>query len=299
MSASPTSEPSGGAWPVSLASASEGARAAGRVLRLPFRGHLWRGRAGAWLGAGRGASLEFQDHRVYVPGDDPRHINWQAYARTGVYSMKLYREEVNPSVDVVFDRTASMALDEAKARRTLELLLFAAASGREAGASVRGWTLAGGAAAPIEVDALTAGAVTLTTAPNPLPLDLSSVPLRAGSLRVLITDGLFEAPPDHVLSRLAAGGGHAVVFLVFSEAESRPDWSGAIELEECETGALRDQQIAPDAYDRYLEAYRRHFASWQDAGRRFGAATARVPSEPTLVEALRLEALATAAVEPV
>ncbi|MFN9663179.1 MAG: DUF58 domain-containing protein, partial [Akkermansiaceae bacterium] len=26
--------------------------------------------------------MDFQDHRSYSPGDDPRHINWQAYART-------------------------------------------------------------------------------------------------------------------------------------------------------------------------------------------------------------------------
>ncbi|MEJ6642028.1 MAG: DUF58 domain-containing protein [Akkermansiaceae bacterium] len=39
-----------------------------------------------------GSALYFQDHRAYSPGDDPRHINWQAYARTGQYTMKLYRE---------------------------------------------------------------------------------------------------------------------------------------------------------------------------------------------------------------
>ena len=47
-------------------------------------------------GSGTGSSLDFQDHRAYSPGDDPRHINWQAYARTGSYTMKLFREEVRP-----------------------------------------------------------------------------------------------------------------------------------------------------------------------------------------------------------
>ena len=75
----------------------------------------WSGTAGNVLGRGTGSSIDFQDHRQYVPGDDPRHINWQAYARTGHYSMKLYREEVTPRIDLVYDVSGSMFLDTAKA----------------------------------------------------------------------------------------------------------------------------------------------------------------------------------------
>ena len=90
--------------------------AAGR-LRLPLRSRVWKGQAGEFQGAGVGSSLDFQDHRTYVPGDDPRHINWQAYARTGQYTMKLYREEVRPVVDVVLDASESMFFDPQKAQR--------------------------------------------------------------------------------------------------------------------------------------------------------------------------------------
>ena len=31
----------------------------------------------------RGGSAEFQEHRPYAPGDDPRRIDWLAFARTG------------------------------------------------------------------------------------------------------------------------------------------------------------------------------------------------------------------------
>ena len=59
-------------------------------IRLPLRNKIWRGGSGEFAGAGTGSSLEFQDHRAYTAGDDPRHINWQAYARTGQYSMKVW-----------------------------------------------------------------------------------------------------------------------------------------------------------------------------------------------------------------
>ena len=61
-------------------------KAAASVARLPLRAGMWSGVAGSVLGQGTGSSIDFQDQRQYMPGDDPRHINWQAYARTGNYT---------------------------------------------------------------------------------------------------------------------------------------------------------------------------------------------------------------------
>ena len=95
------------------------------MFSLPLRQRTWKGGAGDHAGRGTGASMDFQDHRAYSPGDDPRHINWQAFARTGQYSMKLFREEVRPLVDVVVDVSASMFYPEEKAVRSVELFYFA------------------------------------------------------------------------------------------------------------------------------------------------------------------------------
>src|SRR5277367_3096745 len=100
-------------------------------LRLPFRSRNWRGHAGNWLGVGAGSSIDFQDHRPYLPGDDPRYIDWRAYARTGTYMMKMYREEVSPQVDLVLDASRSMGFEEKKRTRTLELACFCARSARQ------------------------------------------------------------------------------------------------------------------------------------------------------------------------
>ena len=105
---------------------------AGR-LRLPLRSRVWKGQAGEFTGTGTGSSLDFQDHRNYLPGDDPRHINWQAYARTGNYSMKLFREEVRPVIDLLIDASESMWCEPAKAKRAAELVYLIAESARLAG----------------------------------------------------------------------------------------------------------------------------------------------------------------------
>ena len=61
------------------------------------------GRIGERLGSGTGSSLEFQDYRPYAPGDDLRHVDWAAYARSELIAVRLYREEVAPRIDLVVD----------------------------------------------------------------------------------------------------------------------------------------------------------------------------------------------------
>jgi uncharacterized protein (DUF58 family) len=117
-------------------------RAVAERLTLPFKLGLRRSN-GCVPGAGTGSSLDFQDHRPYVPGDDPRHIDWQAYARSGHYTMKLYREEVHPLADLVLDASPSMFLDDEKRRRTLELSWFCVESALRSGASVRLFSIEG------------------------------------------------------------------------------------------------------------------------------------------------------------
>src|SRR5438445_12089783 len=104
-----------------LAAIHRAMEAVAQRLRLPFRTRTWRGMSGNWLGAGIGSSIDFQDHRPYMPGDDPRYIDWQAYARTGHYTMKLYREEVSPQVDLALDISASMVFENEKAARAFDL----------------------------------------------------------------------------------------------------------------------------------------------------------------------------------
>ena len=43
----------------------------------------------------RGASVEFAEHREYVPGDDIKHVDWKLYARSDRYYIKQYEEETN------------------------------------------------------------------------------------------------------------------------------------------------------------------------------------------------------------
>ena len=55
-----------------------------------------------------GASVEFAEHKKYSPGDDIRHIDWRALARTDRYFVKQHQREVVLSCLLVLDCSASM-----------------------------------------------------------------------------------------------------------------------------------------------------------------------------------------------
>ncbi len=58
--------------------------------------------------ASRGFNVEFLEHREYYPGDDPRHVDWKVFAKSGRYYVKQHEEEKNLQVYIVMDTSASM-----------------------------------------------------------------------------------------------------------------------------------------------------------------------------------------------
>src|SRR4051812_9419968 len=56
----------------------------------------------------RGFSVEFVQHREYVPGDDIRHIDWKGYGRSERYTIKQYEQETNFSCHLLLDASNSM-----------------------------------------------------------------------------------------------------------------------------------------------------------------------------------------------
>src|SRR5215207_8873693 len=57
----------------------------------------------------KGASVEFAEHRQYYPGDEIRHIDWRAVAKTDRYYVKEYEEETNLRATLLVDASGSMA----------------------------------------------------------------------------------------------------------------------------------------------------------------------------------------------
>ena len=84
---------------------------AAQIKRLDLRAQI----GCAWLSAGvcmrvpiHGFSVEFSEHRRYAAGDDPKDIDWVAYAKTGKYYVKKFESETNLTGYLAIDLSQSM-----------------------------------------------------------------------------------------------------------------------------------------------------------------------------------------------
>jgi uncharacterized protein (DUF58 family) len=270
-------------------------------LRLPFRSRAWRGSSGTWQGLNQGSSIDFQDHRAYAPGDDPRHLDWAVYARTNNYTMKLFREEVSPRLDVALDVSRSMALTEEKKARSLDLFALVLSAALHDGISLRIYAAHSAgqwrrleARASMTLESLPQFSSTNDKAGQ---LPLAEIPWRAGSLRVLISDLLVSQPPESELASLGREHGRAVILAPYLQAEAEPGWHGNLELHDCETKQIRQQRVEPFLLSRYRKSYQRHFELWQEEARRRGVPLARISCELSLSAAVRQQALPAGAFE--
>lgn len=56
----------------------------------------------------KGFSVEFAEHRQYVPGDDPRNLDWRVFGKSDRYYIKQYIEETNLRSVILVDASGSM-----------------------------------------------------------------------------------------------------------------------------------------------------------------------------------------------
>lgn len=271
-------------------------------VSLPLRSKVWKGMAGEFAGAGSGSSLDFQDHRNYVPGDDPRHINWQAYARTGSYTMKLYREEVRPIIDIVLDVSDSMFVEIQKATRVAELFYTIHSSALKAGAATNTHLIKGNTHRQIPSEAILTDKWFNTardlkdehpnTPPNP-----EAIPLRPNTIRILISDLLFPGDPSPLIRYFTQRQGSLILLCPFSQSEANPEWQGNYEFIDAESNTRHPHRIEQHVLRDYKKTYAQHFSLWHSAALKHQSPMARIPSHMNLIEALQSDAIKTGALE--
>ncbi|MCS7192542.1 MAG: DUF58 domain-containing protein [Armatimonadetes bacterium] len=56
----------------------------------------------------RGFSVEFAEHRPYFPGDDPRYLDWKAFAKLDKLFVRQFEQETNMKCYLLLDASGSM-----------------------------------------------------------------------------------------------------------------------------------------------------------------------------------------------
>jgi uncharacterized protein (DUF58 family) len=208
--------------------------------------------------------MEFAEHRDYVPGDDLRHLDWNAFARSERLVVKEFESELERTVLVVTDLSASMS----PLKRTLALqcsaaLSWVALSGQDRLAlatlgselryhpPVRGrgqwgrltdWLQQARAGGRAQLNA------SLQTLAQRLP---------RSSLLIVVSDWLEE---EAWLSlAFAHYRKHQVAALQLLEGQDlAPPWLGPLRLEDVETSEQRQLSLDDRSLALYAEALRDH-----------------------------------------
>jgi uncharacterized protein (DUF58 family) len=75
-----------------------------------------------------GFSVEFAEHREYVPGDDIRHVDWKVWSKTDKLYLKQYEEETNLLLYLLLDTSESMGYASGDNVSKLQYAQFVAAA---------------------------------------------------------------------------------------------------------------------------------------------------------------------------
>lgn len=250
------------------------------------------GRVGGVLGARAGGSLELHDFRAYQPGDDVRHIDWNAAARTGSYVVRERREEVSPRAEIVLDASASMAVTPAKEARARELAVLCCRLAARQGLDPS--LVVAGERAERARDTLERRVRdTRFEGRTPLVSVVRQGVLRPCGVRIVVSDLLFEAELDAFVGRLSLAVSSLSLVQVFDATDLEPDARGPVSLEDSESGERLEREID----DGVLASYRRRFAAHQSAvraaARRARAAWSWTRADESLDVALRERLLGT------
>jgi uncharacterized protein (DUF58 family) len=256
--------------------------------------NIQRGLVGSQLGSRSGSSLEFMDHREYIPGDDLRSIDWNAFARSDKLSIKLYRDEVSPHVDVIVDCSRSMSLaDSEKARATLGLAAIFAQAACNSDYTFAAWQvrrtcekIGNGTDRPTLWDDIDFDSELSCSESFKLQMPA----WKPKGIRILLSDLFWLGDPYETLSILAERASTVVVIQVLAESDANPAQRGNVRLRDCETNHLKDIFIDAVAENKYKQNLARHQYNWNRGCRQVGAVMATVIAEQ-IVDQWKLDEL--------
>jgi len=241
-----------------------------RLNRLALRtSPQLRGQAAGLRPSGRRLpSNDFREHRLYLPGDDLRHVDWNASARSEHVFIKLGERPREATIHVLLDNSASMAWGQPSklwaARRLAVAIGFLALSHGDrltlAGLSHPAQRL-GPAYGKGQVPRLLRFARDLPVAPQANALAAAqwlAAHHKRGGCVVLISDLLAVPHLRAVCAALPAPAWQVVVLHLLHPAELDPTLRGEVEFVDVETGAQANYDLDDDA----LARYRAHTQAW-------------------------------------
>lgn len=227
------------------------------ALSLRMRRPAAGGSGGLRRSKALGSSVEFSDFREYVPGDDVRRIDWNAFARFDRLFLKLFMDEKEQQVNLLVDASASMGFGKWEAACQLaealgylclrggdRVQVFALGQKGKHTRSLQGRQSYG------QLTDFLAGIQPEGRLPGEA---IHSLPQPGGKGQcVLISDLLWEDGYQRPLQSLLFRKQEVGVLQLFSQSEWEPEWEDVLELADSET----DERLMVNADYETLKRYR-------------------------------------------
>jgi uncharacterized protein (DUF58 family) len=213
----------------------------------------------------KGSGVEFADHRDYVPGDDFRYVDWNAYQRFARLLVRLYEEEEDLSIYFLIDTSASMGFG--RGRKLDQARRLCAALGYVGLSNLDRVTIVSLSDRVVSRMPTTRGKGRIFKVLEFLenmkpggPTDIADA-LRTfvaqhkrRGLAVLISDLYDPAGFEAGINVLRHNKFEPYVLHVIEPSETRPDLKGDVVIYDCETGEEREVTVTEALLRRMQDA---------------------------------------------
>jgi len=216
-----------------------------------------------------GTSIDFAEHRQYMPGDDIRRIDWRLYGRVDRYYIKEYEADTNTNFNVLLDVSKSMgfgsgALTKLDYARTLAACLAYFSNQQRDRVGL----------ITFDEDVLEIVPPSAKHLPNVLHALARAKPARGGNIEavfrklaeqfkrrsmLLVISDFYEEPTKilDAFAQLRGRGNDLMAMQVLDKAELEFPYDGATSFEDMETGE-RIPVIPEYLRDQYRQMIRAH-----------------------------------------
>ncbi len=263
----------------------ESAELSGQRFHLNLSARFAGGQGGGKFGSKTGQSLEFVEHREYQPGDDIRHLDWSAVARSDKLAIKLFREEITPHLDLLIDLSASMSITEEKFKALTAMTAIMIKAAINSGYSNNNWLIKD-----------------LCRRVEPVNLPIAKWPgfeadskintgktiydfppkLKNGAVRVFISDLLWNQEPMGILSRLSDGAAAVIIIQLVSEKDINPEIYGNMRVIDSESGEALELICDENLIAEYKSNFDLHSQYWKECCTKSGAVFTFIEAEKLL-----------------
>lgn len=254
-----------------------------------------------------GDSVEFRDFRPYQPGDDPRRLDWNAYARLDRLFLRQYTAEVNAIVTLLIDCSPSMGFGTPTRWLMVQQLCAALAYSALAHDDRLAIGLltdrlhrylppvVGRARVPHawqEIERLSAqppqtGAGDLGAALRAMTYMLRGKGGQRGGICLLISDLLTPADWPSGVRALQSIGQQVGIIQVLLPDDRDPPMRGDCILVDTEMGGRATVSLSPWAIDQYKVRFRAHQATLSDTCRHLSIPWVSIITDQPLIDVLR------------